>query len=607
MTMAPLRSSPPLSNEEDEHEQQRLFFLRSTGLLDSTASEAFDRITRLASSFFQVPISLVSLVDEQRQWFKSCVGLSVRETPREVSFCAHAVRARAPLVVPDAQLDARFADNPLVTGAPGIRFYAGAPLALPSGHVLGSLCVIDTRPRAFSAAELRLLQDLAALVMSQIDLHQLAGRVHEVTRLPNRSQLAEDLRAACATAGGGACVLMLVDLMGSETMHSAIRAIGNEPLEEALRTIATQLVGLVPPYAGLYQVGESRFAVLMPPQGPLDASEAVPAAILARLAQPFWINGLPVQLEVSTGLVRFALTPEEASDALRRATAALHQARDAQVPLAWYDTACDAPHRRAYTLLRSIPASLAQGEFRLVYQPKMNLHTGRYTGVEALARWRSPVHGDVSPGEFVALIETTTLIHDFTEWILHKALEQLAAWRAQGVQVTMAVNVSSQNLQHPRFLQALRNACALYDVAPQDLHIECTESDVIAGTRTGAALEAVRAMGIGISLDDFGTGYSNLACLHTLPVHLLKLDQSLIKPVATDERALALVRSLIQMGHTLGYRLLAEGVETAEVLDILRREGCDAAQGYYLSRPLEAQAVPAFLLGAQALHPAADA
>jgi EAL domain-containing protein (putative c-di-GMP-specific phosphodiesterase class I) len=192
-------------------------------------------------------------------------------------------------------------------------------------------------------------------------------------------------------------------------------------------------------------------------------------------------------------------------------------------------------------------------------------------------------------------MERTTLIHEFTEWILHRALEQLSAWRAQGIELTMAVNVSSRTLEHPLFLQALRNACALYQVHPQNLHIECTENAVMTGTRTAATLEAVRAMGIGISLDDFGVGYSNLACLHSLPVQLLKLDQSLIKPIATDERALKLVRSLIHMGHTLGYRLLAEGVETREVLDILKREGCDAVQGYYLSRPLEAEHVADFL------------
>jgi len=575
-------------------EQERLFFLRSTGLLDSKASEAFDRITRLAAELFQVPIALVSLVEEKRQWFKSCVGLETRETERSVSFCTHTIERATALVVEDAVQDARFADNPLVTGYPGIRFYAGVPLRLPSGHALGSLCIIDSQPRSFSDAELQRLQDLGALVMAQIDLHQMAGRVHEVTRLPNRGQLGEDLLEACTAEPAAPRLLMLLDVMSHTQLQAAVRAIGIGPLESALRTIATKLVASIPADAALYHVGETRFAIVMAGGAQEDLCD-VAAGLMLRMAEPFRAGAVTVQLELQAGLAPFTLVPASCNDVLRRATAALYQAGSEQRPMLWYCEEFDAPHRRAYALLRSIPLGLVAGDFRLVFQPKMNLHTGRIMGVEALARWRHPRHGDVPPGEFVEIMERTTLIHDFTEWVLHRALEQLALWRTQCIELTMSVNVSARNLEHPLFLQALRNACALYQIHPQNLHIECTEHAVMTGTRTAATLEAVRAMGIGIALDDFGVGYSNLACLHSLPVQLLKLDQSLIKPIAADVRAHKLVRSLIQMGHALGYRLLAEGVESKEVLDILKREGCDAVQGYYLSRPLEAQDVAAFL------------
>lgn len=180
-------------SERSAYEQERLFFVRSTGLLDTRASEAFDRITRMAASLLQVPMAAISIVDESRQWFKSRVGIDEAETARSDSFCTHTIEAPSVLVVEDAQDDARFADSRLVTGAPGIRFYAGVPLQLPSGHTLGSLCVIDTQPRKLGAQEEKLLRDLAALTMAQIDLHQMAGRVNEVTRLPNRAQLAHDL------------------------------------------------------------------------------------------------------------------------------------------------------------------------------------------------------------------------------------------------------------------------------------------------------------------------------------------------------------------------------------------------------------------------------
>lgn len=583
---------PPI---DSQHEKERLFFLRSTGLLDTAASEAFDRITRFASDFFEVPIALISLLDEQRQWFKSRVGLDATATSRATSFCQHTIQTSEVMVVEDSTQDARFVDNPFVLGDPHVRFYAGAPLVLPSGHALGSLCLIDRKPRSFSPRQRKQLADLASLVMAQIDLHQLAGRVHEVTRLPNRAQLLDDLKEQALLHPGAGRTLLLLEVMGYGQMQSAIRAVGVAPLERALRTIATNLLMQVGNDTLLYQVGETRFAILMHGDDQAAHSDAA-AALLAQVREPFLTNGVSVQLDDAVaGMAHFSLSADAVNEAMRMATSALYQAVSEQRPFVWHSAAFDVPQRRAYTLLRDIPQGMAQGEFRLVYQPKLNLGTRQYSGVEALSRWEHPRHGNVPPSEFIALIEQTTLVHDFTEWVLHTALAQLVEWHAQGERVTMAVNVSSHNLEHPNFLKVLRNALATYGVGPEYLHIECTENAVMAGTQTAAVLDQVRAMGVQISLDDFGVGYCNLACLHSLPVALLKLDQSLIRPIAEQERAWTLVQSLIQLGHALGYRLLAEGVENRTTFNMLVSAGCDALQGYYLSRPLEADVVLSFL------------
>ncbi|MFC7207771.1 GAF domain-containing protein [Comamonas endophytica] len=214
--------------------------------MDSKASEAFDRITRLASCLLQVPIAAISIVDESRQWFKSRVGIDVSETARNDSFCTCTIESASVLVVEDALTDPRFADSLLVTGDPGIRFYAGVPLHLPSGHALGSLCVIDTQPRKLNDQEIQLLQDLAALAMVQIDLHQMAGRINEVTRLPNRAQLSEDLTNVCLARPGRLDTLLLLEVMSSAQLQSAVRAVGIPPLEAALRTIATILMRSLP-------------------------------------------------------------------------------------------------------------------------------------------------------------------------------------------------------------------------------------------------------------------------------------------------------------------------------------------------------------------------
>lgn len=576
------------------HERQRLDLLACTRLLDSEANEAFDRITRLAARTFEAPIALITLVDERRQWFKSRVGLDIKETDRSSSFCSHAIHRQEVMVVEDALADDRFKDNPLVLGEPGIRFYAGAPLYLASGHALGTLCVIGHRPRKFSERERLDLTDMAAMVMAQVDLHQLAGRIDSVTRLPNRAQLTEDLESLCDSFPGERRALMLLDVMGHAQLQSAVRAVGVRPLEGTMREIAAKLRSLLPHESALYHVSETRFSFLLP-VGVTEGADAFAAGLLSRMREPFRSGGICVELDAQAGLVEFELTPTEAADTIRRATSAMHESLAQGTSHLWHGKSFDAAHRRAYALLRDVSDGIKRGEFRLVYQPKMLLSSGTFTGVEALARWQHPVYGSVSPGEFIPLIESTTLIHEFTLWVIETALAQLRDWQGHGIDLTVALNVSSRNLDRSDFLEMIQACSARHGVAADRVHIECTEHTVLTSATTQATLRALREWGAQVSLDDFGMGFSNLACLSTLPVQLLKIDQSLVMPIATDPRSLQLVVSLIQMGHALGYRMLAEGVETAEVLELLVNADCDAAQGFFLAKPLEAPLLLEFI------------
>jgi EAL domain-containing protein (putative c-di-GMP-specific phosphodiesterase class I)/GAF domain-containing protein len=581
-------------DDSDTHERQRLELLACTRLLDSEENESFDRITRLAASLFDAPIAMVSLVDRRRQWFKSRIGLAVRETARSSSFCSHAIAESGVTVIEDAGLDPRFADNPMVTGAPHVRFYAGAPLRLASGHALGTLCIIDTRPRTFGAVDRARLADLAALVMAQVDLHQTTGRIDSVTRLPNRARLDDDLETLCQQSPGEARALMLLDVMGHAQLQAAVRAVGVRPLEGTMREIAAKVRSALRPGTTLYHVSETRFAFIAQEATTAEHDQAA-ARLVAAMREPFRSGGICVELDIQCGLVAFDLVPADAADALRRATSAMHESISLGTSHLWHGDSFDAAHRRGYALLRDVQPGLQRGEFRLVYQPKLNLRTGRYSGVEALARWQHPTLGNVSPGEFIPLVESTTLIHEFTPWVIDTALAQLRRWEAEGIDLTIAVNVSSRNLDHPAFLDLVRDACRRHGVSAERLHVECTEHSVMTGAATQAALQALRDMGAQISLDDFGMGFSNLSCLSSLPVQLLKIDQSLVFPIARDPRACRLVTSLIQMGHALGYRMLAEGVESREVFELLVAADCDAIQGFFLSRPLEPAALLAFM------------
>lgn len=572
-------------------EKERLHLLDCSMLLDTPASEEFDQITRLATQIFDAPISLVTFVDAHRQWFKSRVGFALPQTDRESSFCSHVVEMADVMVIEDTLLDRRFEANFLVTSPPYIRFYAGAPLLLASGHALGSLCVLDHHPRTFDQQQRDQLATLAKMTVAQIELHQRAGRVNAVTRLPNRAQLFEDLNSR-PTAVSSA--LMLVEIMDHARMLAESRAVGSQPLESLAIAFAAQLKRLAGASASVYHVGEMRFC-LMPPGDERQHCEEFAATTLAELSGPMAFDGRVIELTPVAGLVEYAPHDVTASEALRMASAALSSTLESAAAFAWYDATLDAAHRRAHRLIREISHGLGRGEFRLVYQPKLNLRAGAFTGVESLARWRHPELGDVSPAEFIPLIESGALIHEFTRWVLRTALQQLVHWRASGIELTMAVNVSSRNLEEASFVKDLGSICASAGIPAQYLHVECTENAVMTSARTLEALQNIRSMGAQISLDDFGMGYSNLACLRSLPVELLKLDQSLIKPIVQDTRAWTLVKGLISLGHALDYRILAEGVETEAACNMLIGAGCDALQGYYLSRPLEAQDIPRFL------------
>lgn len=582
-----------LMTAANDAEKARLLVLEATKLVDSPATEDFDRITHLAAELFNVPTALISLVTEDRQWFKSKVGMEACETERGVAFCDHTIRTSDVMIVPDATKDRRFRHNRLVQGEQAIRFYAGAPLITQSGHALGSLCVIDSKPRQFSEGETKLLRDLAMMVMAQVERAMSVGRVNEITHMPNRAQLKGDLEDLARAGDPGPRSLVLLDIMSGEQLQAALLALGVSALERSVRLIAARLSSFLGKGTTLYHVSETRFAFLL--QGERQEMAAQIEAMVRRMREPFHIDGISFQIETRCGSVLFDAVAGQTEDLLRMATSALVQPAVEGALFHWHRPETDAPHKRAYALVRTIPESLENGEFRLVYQPKLDVAKRRCSGVEALIRWCHPVLGNVSPTEFIPAIEKTQAIHQVTDWVLNTALAQIAAWQSQGLFLTVAVNVSARNLELPGFARTIHDACVRHGVQPRWLHIECTENTVLTGTRTARTLEEIESLGVQISLDDFGIGYSNIACLNRLPVNLLKLDRSLVAPIAVDFRALTLAQSLITFGHSLGYRMLGEGVEDEETYRLLVEAGCDAIQGYFVSKPMEADGVLPFM------------
>ncbi|MBP0598952.1 sensor domain-containing phosphodiesterase [Herbaspirillum sp. LeCh32-8] len=575
-----------------QDELQRLAALHSLHLLDTGASEDLDNITRLCGGIFDVSGAYVSLIDADRQWLKSQHGPNMCAPTREQSFCHYTVARRAVMVVEDAAADPRFAANPMVTGAPYIRFYAGAPLLTPDGHAIGALCITATQPRSFAPAQRKQLQQLAALAMSQMLLRRAVGRVDVLTGMPNKYQLQEDLEALARPRADGeeasdeARTLAYIDMPDAHTAFEIASVLGTRVYDDLVRNVGARLQQMSAGSADVYHVTDARFALLSHAGQEADFAQTL-RAMTPALEQPVHSMTLPLNLPSYGGIVRVAPQREALLDAPRKAVAALHEAFTHQRRWADYDAEADVRHQRSFRLLNDIPDAIGAGQgFQLAYQPKLDLKRGAYHGGEALLRWQHRELGAISPAEFIPLVERTALIRPVSDWVITAALKQMAAWRKEGMHLKLAINLSAPNFDEGDIVQRLEHACREADIDPAMVEIECTEGLWMQSPSVLKMLHAIRALGMGLALDDFGTGYSNFAYLQQVPASVVKIDQSLIRNLDASARDRRIVQSLIALAKELDYRIVAEGVETAQTLQLIRDWGVDEAQGYYLARPL---------------------
>jgi len=245
----------------------------------------------------------------------------------------------------------------------------------------------------------------------------------------------------------------------------------------------------------------------------------------------------------------------------------------------------------------AVAAAIDAGEILLLYQPKLDLATREIAGVEALARWRRPGGGEVQPSAFVPEIEACGAIDLFSEWAIATAARTWTRWRAEGVEIDLAVNISALNLKHVRFPDTVTQICAEAGLPPERLTLELTEGATQDSTRLMDTIARFRLKGIGISLDDFGTGYGSLCQLRMLPFTELKIDRSFVSDLPTSRDSRAITRGLVQIAHDLGLTVTAEGVEDEETLEALAAFGCDRAQGFHIARPMEGERIAGWLRG----------
>ena len=570
----------------DHNEAARLNALRDLKLLDTPPSESFDRLTRMASRLLGAPVSTISLTDGDRQWFKSKVGVDLAEIPREQAPCAYAIKGSDVFVVSDLLEDERFRASPLT--AAGIRFYAGAPLITRAGYGLGTICIVDDAPRRISTEEERTLQDLAGMVMAQIEVQNMIGRVDATTGYPNQHQLFEDLEEQAQRHPGSVVAAVIVEIMSPAEIAHATRVLGTNHADTLAKQAMQAIQRGVGNSARLYHVGQMRCVVL----GDVEAASAADLAqrVLGVLVKPVVCEIVPVTLQPILGCYDFVTGETTPEHVLRRLLNAGDDARESPSKLASYDPVYDQRMARSYALLNDFGAALAsEDQLRLVYQPRVELATGKLLGVEALLRWRHPDLGDVSPAEFVPLIEQTALVRPMMDWVLATAVRQAIAWSRSGLDIRVSVNASARNLDETDFAERLLQALRSSRLEPRHLELEFTESAAARDEdNVIAQLETLHGAGVAIAIDDFGTGYSNVSYIQRLPVSILKIDRSFISDLATSERNSKLVRSMIAMAHDLGYRVVAEGIESQDAYEMLVTFGCDEGQGYLMAKPMPA-------------------
>jgi diguanylate cyclase (GGDEF)-like protein len=410
-----------------------------------------------------------------------------------------------------------------------------------------------------------------------------------LTGLPNRSAFAAGLQAALT---GGRPTVLTVNLDGFRDVNDRL---GHRIGDLLLVEVGTRLAGSVREPDVVARLGGDEFGVLLP-DGEPQAGASIAARLIESFNEPFVIGDVVIDLEVSIGAA-IADPGTDVTTLLQQADIAMHTAKQQRSSFHQYaeDHARDTAAR--LTLLGDLRRALdVDDQIHLHYQPKINVSTEAVAGVEALARWEHPERGPISPGEFIPVLETTSLIHRFTDRVMTIALAQAREWLDAGLRMPVAVNISTRTLLDTSFPDRVATLLADSRVPGEMLCIEITEHTVMSDPATTIeALRRIRALGVKTSIDDFGTGYSSMMYLKLLPLDELKIDRSFVHDMARDHANRALVRSTVELGRNLGLTVVAEGVEDAETHLALAAVGCDLAQGYHFARPLPADVLTARL------------
>ena len=460
-------------------------------------------------------------------------------------------------------------------------------------HGVGGLALV--------LATLTLLAAVLRTALSFRDLRSLAqarleATTDDLTGLPNRRLFLRSVDEAIVKAHGGddaGLALLIIDLDDFKKLNDTL---GHHAGDALLCQIGPRLRRSLRSTDVLARLGGDEFGLLLAALSDEAAALAVADDVRDALREPFEVQGLHIHVAASVGIALFPCHAEDAQRLLQHADVAMYQAKAARSGREVYARDRDEHSREALALACELPGAIAQGQLELHFQPIAEATGSRVVGMEALVRWAHPTRGVLPPCDFVALAEQSGLTRDMTRWVLDAALARCKMWQGHGHPLRVSVNVAVADVLDVEFPWEVAAALAKHGLDPTALILEVTETSLMSDhRRIGDVLARLGELGVGISLDDFGTGYSSLVHLKALPVSEVKIDRGFVARMHTDPTDRAIVCSTIQLAHSLGMHLVAEGVEDHETWQTLAGLGCELIQGYHLARPLAAAELDAFL------------
>ncbi|WP_374430067.1 sensor domain-containing protein [Ideonella dechloratans] len=417
-----------------------------------------------------------------------------------------------------------------------------------------------------------------------------------LTDLPNRALLVDRARVVLATARHQHTPVVLMHL-NLDHFSAINESLGHEAGDQVLRELALRLTRCLEPEDTLCRLGGDDFILLLPDTGVGDVAQ-ISVRLMDAVARPFAVAGQDLRLSASIGAAEFPENGSDLTELSRAAESAVHLAkREGRNTVRVASRRLQEQVQETLALARELRWAVERGELVLHYQAQMDARSERVVGLEALVRWQHPQRGLVPPGRFIPIAEETGLIREIGRWVLDEALRQTAAWRATGLCVVpVAINLSVSQFRDPGLPEEVAQALRRHDLPAHLLELELTESVAMEDSDfTIARIASLKQLGVTLSIDDFGTGYSSLSYLKRFTVDKLKIDQSFVRGLAQSPQDEAIVATVINLARSLGLHTVAEGVETAEQLEFLRRHGCNEIQGYHFHRPAPAEAVAGLL------------